>query len=404
MYDLLKGVTLVEVSSFVASPTVGLYFAQMGAEVIRVDQIGGGQDFKRWPMTEGGDSLSWENLNRAKHSLALDFAKPEARDLLARLIRSVGMLVTNLPVGGFLSHERLAQERADLISVRVMGWPDGGIALDYTANAAVGYPVLTGEGPDPVNHVMPAWDLLTGAYGAFALVAALRRRERTGQGSEIRLPLTDVAAGTVANMGRVAEVLYTGKDRERLGNAVYGTIGRDFVTRDGVRIMIVAINERQWDRLVDALGIGEEIAAIEHARGVSFSGDDGVRFTHRDAIFASIEARIAARDHDDLAAALDAAGVVHTRYQTMVDTVNDPKLVGDNPLFSRGADNPSGFDYPAAGAFATLPGEQRRPAAAAPRNGEHSKAVLADHLDLSPSEIARLVNAGVVGMPNDSTP
>jgi len=220
MYDLLKGVTLVEVSSFVASPTVGLYFAQMGAEVIRVDQIGGGQDFKRWPMTEGGDSLSWENLNRAKRSLALDFAKPEARNLLTRLIRGVGNLVTNLPVGGFLSHERLAAERPDLISVRVMGWPDGSVALDYTANAAVGYPVLTGEGPAPVNHVLPAWDLLTGAYGAFALVAALRRRERTGQGSEIRLPLTDVAVGTVANMGRVAEVLYQGHDRERLGNAV----------------------------------------------------------------------------------------------------------------------------------------------------------------------------------------
>jgi 2-methylfumaryl-CoA isomerase len=404
MYDLLKGVTLVEVSSFVASPTVGLYFAQMGAEVIRVDQIGGGQDFKRWPMTEGGDSLSWENLNRAKRSLALDFAKPEARNLLTRLIRGVGNLVTNLPVGGFLSHERLAAERPDLISVRVMGWPDGSVALDYTANAAVGYPVLTGEGPAPVNHVLPAWDLLTGAYGAFALVAALRRRERTGQGSEIRLPLTDVAVGTVANMGRVAEVLYQGHDRERLGNAVYGTIGRDFVTRDGLRIMIVAINERQWDRLVDTLGLGEDIARIERARGVRFAGDDGLRFTHRDAIFAAIEAKIATRDHDELAAALDAAGVVHTGYRSMVEAVRDPRLVTDNPIFSPGSDNPSGFTYPAAGAFATLPGEERRPAAPAPHNGEHSADILARQLDLSPAEIARLIDAGVVGTAKDLDP
>ena len=400
MYDLLPGLAVVEVSSFVASPSAGLYLAQMGAEVIRVDQTGGGQDFRRWPATANNDSLSWENLNRAKRSLALDFAKPEARELLAALIASTGNLVTNLPAGGFLAHDKLAAKRADLVTVRVMGWPDGAVALDYTVNAAVGYPALTGplDDPAPVNHVMPAWDLLTGAYAAFALLAAVRRREATGAGGEVRLPLSDVAIGSVANLGRVAEVMYTGQDRERLGNAVFGTIGRDFVTRDGVRIMVVAINDRQWAGLVAALRLGDDVARLEDLLGLVFAKDDGLRFTHREALFTLIAREVSARDHADLAAAFDASGVVHTRYQTMVEAARDPRLVTDNPMFAELADNPSGFDYPAAGAFATLPASERLPPRPAPRNGQHSEQVLSERLGLSSGEIARLIDRGIVGI------
>lgn len=405
MYNLIPDLSVVEVSSFVASPTAGLYLAQMGAEVIRVDQIGGGQDFRRWPVTANNDSLSWENLNRAKQSLALDLTRPEGRELLVALAQRVGNLVTNLPARGFLAHDKLTAGRSDMISVRVMGWPDGTVALDYTANAAVGYPGLTGPlGDDaPVNHVMPAWDLLTGAYAAFAMLAAVRRREATGLGGEVRLPLTDIAMGTVANMGRVAEVLYTGAERERIGNAVFGTIGRDFVTRDGVRLMLVAINERQWAGLVQALDIGDAIAAIEGATGARFTGDDGARFTHRASIFAVIERAIGALDHAELTARLDANGVVHGRYQSMVEAVRDPRLLGDNPMFADGVTNPSGFAYPAAGAFATLPQDQRLPPAPAPRNGQHSEAVLAERLGLDSGAIARLVDAGVVGVGQPSS-
>ncbi len=401
MYNLLSGITVIEVSSFVASPTIGLYLAQFGAEVIRVDQIGGGQDFKRWPLTPEGHSLSWENLNRAKKSVALDLASREGRDVLTQLIQSVGTLVTNLPVGGFLAHEKLAAARPDLITVRVMGWPDGAIALDYTANAAVGYPALTGplNDPAPVNHVLPAWDLLTGAYGAFALVSALRRRDETGLGGEVRLPLTDIAMGSAANLGRVAEVLQSGEDRERLGNGVYGTIGRDFRTADGVRVMIVAINERQWQGLVRALDLQAGLAALEARHGVSFTGDDGVRYRHRDAIYALIEAAIAPLSHAALAEKLDANGVTHGPYKTMPEAVQDPRLVGENPMFAHTADNPSGFAYPAAGAFATMPGLERLTPAPAPVLGADTRDVLARHLSLDPQAIDRLLEAGIAGTP-----
>ena len=400
MYNLLPGLTVIEASSFVASPTAGLYLAQMGAEVIRVDQIGGGPDFRRWPVTQNGDSLYWENLNRAKKSLALDLGRPEGRELLQALVRATGQFVTNFPVKGFLAHETLAQGRPDLITVRVMGWADGSPALDYTVNNAVGYPMLTGPGPDPVNHVLPAWDLLTGAYAAFAMMAALRRRDATGEGGEIRVPLSDVAIGTVANLGGIAEVMDTGADRPRLGNTVFGLFGRDFTTRDGKRTMIVAVTHRQWANLVAALNLGDAIGRVEAERGVSFAKDDGLRFTHRDALFPLFEAAIAARDHADLAAAFDAGGVVHSAYGTMADAVRDPRLVTENPIFGT-ADDPSGTRYPAVGAFATLPGEERRPPAPAPRNGQHSEQVLAETLGLSSGEIARLFDAGIAAPPRN---
>lgn len=397
MYNLLTGLSVIEASSFVASPTAGLYCAQMGAEVIRVDQIGGGPDFRRWPVTDGNDSLYWENLNRAKKSVALDLGRPEGRELLKALVRATGQFITNFPVGGFLSHEVLAAERADLITVRIMGWADGSPALDYTVNNSVGYPMLTGTGPDPVNHVLPAWDLLSGAYAAFALLAAIQRRSATGEGSEVRIPLSDVAIGTVANLGGVAEVLYGGANRPRLGNAVYGLFGRDFVTADGQRTMIVVVTPRQWANLIAALGLGEAIAAVEAARGVSFTTDDGLRFTHRDALYPLFERAIAARSHADLAAAFDAGGIVHSPYRTMLDAVQDPTLVGGNPIFGQ-AENPSGFAYPAAGAFATLPQDARQPPRPAPRNGQHSEEILMNRLSLPSSEIARLIDAGIVGI------
>lgn len=397
MYNLLTGLSVIEASSFVASPTAGLYCAQFGAEVIRVDQIGGGPDFRRWPVTDANDSLYWENLNRAKKSVALDLGRPEGRELLQELVRATGQFITNFPVDGFLSHAKLAEGRTDLITIRVMGWADGAPALDYTVNNSVGYPMLTGAGPEPVNHVLPAWDLLTGAYAAFALLAAIQRRGATGEGGEVRIPLSDVAIGTVANLGGIAEVLYSGENRPRLGNAVYGLFGRDFVTRDGRRTMIVVVTPRQWANLIAALDLGDAVAAIEAGRGVSFAKDDGLRFTHRDALYPLFEAAIAARDHADLAAAFDAGGIVHSPYRTMLDAVSDPALVADNPIFGS-TDNPSGFAYPAAGAFSTIPQAERMPPRPAPLNGQHTEEVLATRLSLSSGEIARLIDAGIVGV------
>ena len=213
MQGSLAGLRVVEAASFIAGPSCGMHLAQMGAEVIRIDQIGGGPDFRRWPLTASGASLYWEGLNKGKRSIALDLTRPQGRELALELIIApgpqAGLLVTNFPQAGFLSWDRLRTLRDDLICLRIMGWSDGTPAVDYTVNASVGIPLMTGH-PDnarPVNHVLPAWDLLAGAYGAFAMLAAERQRQSTGQGQHLKLALSDLAAATMSHLGQVAEVL-----------------------------------------------------------------------------------------------------------------------------------------------------------------------------------------------------
>jgi 2-methylfumaryl-CoA isomerase len=406
MYPLLQRLRIVECASFIAAPSCTLHLLQMGAEVLRIDPIGGGPDFHRWPRAAGQDgaSLYWEGLNKGKLSVAVDFGSPEGRELVTRLVcapgEDAGLFVTNFPADGFLAHERLRAHRPDLITTRVMGWPDGTPAVDYTVNAAVGVPAMTGPaaGDTPVNHVLPAWDLLTGAYAAFATLAAERFRRQTGQGQELRVPLSDVAIASLANMGQVAEVLQDG-DRPRMGNELYGAFGRDFGTADGQRLMVVAITRRQWSGLVETLGLQAAVAGIEASLGVSFAADEGVRFQHRALLLPLVEAAIARRDAADLAAAFDARGVCWGPYRTLATGIaGEPRLVGANPLFAPVA-HPSGATYPTPGAIATLPQQPRGLPPRAPRLGEHTDQVLAERLGLSDAQIGQLHDTGRVAGP-----
>lgn len=402
MYKLLTDLSVIEVSSFVASPTIGLYCAQMGAEVIRVDHKAGGLDYDRYMLTKEGRSLSWENLNRAKKSVALDLRSGEGRELCVELARKTGQCVTNLPEKSFLSHAALSEGREDMVSLRIMGWHDGRQAMDFTVNAASGYPLMCGpEDWDmatapPVNQVLPAWDFITGAYGAFALLAALRHRDMTGKGSEVRIPLGDVAIGTMANSGALAEMRYRGSDRERLGNAIWGAFGRDFRSKDGKRFMVAALTPKQWNGLIAAFDIADEIAALEQKLGVRFADGDRPRFDHRNALFDLFQAKSDQMDYDALAARLAEHGCTFERYRTMHEASNDAELVTDNPLFGPSPDNPSGFEYPATRSFANIPDQPAGDPAPAPYLGQHSEEVLAERLGLSSGQIGKMIDAGTV--------
>jgi 2-methylfumaryl-CoA isomerase len=404
VYHLLSGLSIVEASSFVASPTAGLYCAQMGAEVIRVDHKAGGLDYDRYMLTAEGRSLSWENLNRAKKSVALDLQSGEGRELLVALAAQAGNLITNLPEKSFLSHAAVAEQRPDLVSVRIMGWPDGRQAMDFTVNAATGYPQMTGPAdwdaadPPPVNQVLPAWDFLTGAYCAFALLAGIRHRDATGEGKELRVPLGDVAIGTMANSGAMAEMLYRGGNRERLGNAIWGAFGRDFRSRDGKRFMVAALTAKQWQGLVAAFGVADAIAALEVERGVRFGDGDTPRFVHRERLFALFQEAADRLDWAALEARLAAEACTYERYRTMHEAANDPVLVADNPLFGPSPANPSGFAYPATRSFAEIPGEARADPKPAPFLGEHTDEVLSGMLGLSSAQIGGLVDRGVAAL------
>ena len=182
MNRLLEGLRVVESVAFVAAPLGGLTLSQMGADVIRIDPIGGGLDSQRWPLSQSGQSLYWAGLNKSKRSICIDLRQPEGRELAQEIITApgadAGILLSNFPARGWLAYDDLAQRRDDLIMVNIVGNPDGSTALDYTVNCAVGLPQITGSGHDeaPVNHVLPAWDISAGLTAAVAILAAERHR------------------------------------------------------------------------------------------------------------------------------------------------------------------------------------------------------------------------------------
>jgi 2-methylfumaryl-CoA isomerase len=402
MYNLLDGLEVIECSSFVAGPSAGLYLSQLGANVTRVDHVEGGPDYRRWPISASGESFYWEGLNRGKNSVAINVREASGRALIQDLIAAPGersgILITNYPIDGFLNHEELTRRRPDLITVRIMGTAAAKPAVDYTVNSAVGVPLMTGPaslGQEPVNHVLPAWDLLAGSYAAFALLAALAHRERTGEGQEIRVPLEDIAIASLGNLGQIAEVLEAGCDRPRIGNDLYGAYGRDFVTADNKRIMIVALTTRQWIGLIKSLDLESKIADLERDLGESLSSSESVRYQHRECINPLVAARVAALTFDDLSSRLTDAGGCWGGYHSLHDAVTQTAIVRDNPIFEE-TENISGFRYPVPGAPATFPALARAAPPSANRLGSDTFSVLKDRLGLSQSELNDLKREGVV--------
>jgi 2-methylfumaryl-CoA isomerase len=193
----------------------------------------------------------------------------------------------------------------------------------------------------------------------------------------------------------LAEALSTGVSRPRYGNEVYGAFGRDFVTADHKRIMIMAITPRQWSGLIKALGIEPAVGVIESERGVSFARDEGVRFTHRDVLMPLVESAVARQSLEVLSSLFDRLGVCWAPYRTMLEAASDPVAVTSNPLFNR-IEQKSGLSYPVCGAPVTIPQAQRQAVQRAPQLGEHTDYVLARVLGMETDEIGRLHDSGIV--------
>jgi 2-methylfumaryl-CoA isomerase len=397
---ILEGMHVVEGSAFVAAPLGGMTLAQNGASVIRFDQIGGGLDHQRWPLAEGGQSLFWAGLNKGKRSIALDLRSEEGRELATALIAQAGLFLTNFPARGWLAYETLRRRREDLVMVALTGNPDGTSEVDYTVNPATGFPWATGPRnlAEPLNSVLPAWDVAMGTLAAFGMLAAERHRTRTGQGRLVKLALSDVAFAMVGNLGRIAEAQLGGRDQPKDGNYLYGAFGHDFETRDGRRLMVVALTARQWHALQDVTGIHEACEKIEQATGHDLSTESG-RFEARDLIAALLRPWFASRDLHEIREVFAGTGVSWGPYQTFRQLVTeDPRCSTANPLFEE-------VEHPGVGAY-LMPGSplwftelERRPVRRAPVLGEHTEEILADVLRLDSGEIARLHDAGVVAGP-----
>ncbi|BBZ27884.1 dehydratase [Mycolicibacterium madagascariense] len=390
----LAGVRIVELSSFVAVPLAGMTLAQLGAQVLRVDPVGGAADYHRWPLTADGESIYWAGLNKGKLSAAIDGRSEQGRELITRLIADSGVFITNVVGRQWHSHEALAALRPDLIHVEVSGRADGGTGVDYTVNAGVGFPLVTGpsEWAGPVNHVLPAWDVTCGLYVALAVAAAVRHRDATGEGQRLTVPLENVALATAGNLGFLTEVMINGDVRQRIGNSIYGQYGQAFVSADGVAFMVVALTGRHFGDLTDVTGTAKAVAALGQALGADLS-DEGERYRHRDALTGLFTVWFTEHTGEQIAEALSATSLLWERYRTFAETAADPKVT-DNPLFSRLA-QPRIGDYLAPGLPVAVDGAYR-PAVPAPALGDHTDEVLRERLGLTDSQLDGLRAAGTV--------
>lgn len=402
-YPFLGRLRIIESSAFVAAPLAGLTLSQYGADVIRVDMIGGGIDYGRMPRLPGGRSFYWTALNKGKRSVAVDLRQPAGRELVQALATApgpdAGVLLTNIGTP-WLAHGVLAAKRSDVISCTIEGNGDGSTALDYTVNCATGYPAITGGGSvqRPVNHVLPAWDMACAYQAAFAIVAAVQQRQRTGAGAELRLALSDVAFTMLSHLGVLAEAELLHQDRPSLGNDLYGAFGRDFGTADGGRIMVAAISANQWKALVQACGIADGIAALERRLGLDF-GDEAQRYEARQEIAALIEPWFAARTRAQAEAQLTEHKVCWGRYSTVTELVAaDARVSQANPVFER-IETPGIGSHLAAGATVRAAQLPRQPTPPAPLLGTHTDEVLHEVLGLDSAAVGRLHDAGVVAGP-----
>lgn len=390
----LRGVRIAEISSFVAVPLAGMTLAQLGAEVIRIDPIGGAADYRRWPLTYDGESIYWAGLNKGKRSVAADMRTPDGQDLVQRLIAGSGVLITNVTGRDWHSYEMLARLRPDLIHVEVSGRADGGTAVDYTVNAGIGFPLVTGpsEFAGPVNHVLPAWDVTCGIYAALAVVTALRHRDMTGQGQRIAIPLENVALATAGNLSFLTEAMVNRTTRERIGNSIYGQYGQDFTSNDGVSFMVVALTGRHFRDLAELTGTTKAVAALAEALGADFT-DEGQRFEHRDALSGLFNEWFTTHTAQAVTAALSTTSVLWERYRSFGETATGEKVTG-NPMFAH-LDQPRIGTYLAAGLPISI-GGRYSPAAPSPALGDDTAGVLNEWLGLPADEVARLVASGTV--------
>ncbi len=395
---------VVEGSAFVAAPLGGMTLAQLGADVIRFDPVGGGLDYDRWPITSEGRSLFWAGLNKGKRSIAVDIRSPRGQQIVQDLICAPspesGLFLTNFPARGWLDYESLKAKRSDLVMVNICGHYDGSTAVDYTVNPAVGFPAVTGpsDDPRPVNHLLPAWDAITGQMAAVGLLAAERHRRNTGEGQRVRIALADVALAMIGNLGKIAEVTINDQDRPKDGNYLYGAFGRDFETLEGQRVMVVALTDSQWDNLVSATGMESMFGELEKRIGLELR-QAGNRYRVRREIAKILEPWFHARMLGEIREIFDKYRVSWSPYRTLRQVVeSDPECSIENPMFSM-VEQPGVGTYLMPSSPLQFGDNARLAATRAPLLGEHTDEILSTVLELSDSEIASLHDERIVEGP-----
>ena len=381
--------------------SAGMQLAQMGAEVIRFDNLGGGLDQYRRPLAPNGESLFWHGLNKGKKSFAVNLKSERGRELVSDLITSdgedSGLFITNLRVPGWTDYESLKKKRKDLVMVTLKGDRHGGPEVDYTVNPSIGIPNITGaEGSlEPVANALPAWDCIAGNMVVSSLLAAERDRLRTGKGQNVQFALKDAAAAIVGHLGMIGEATISDEQRGKSGNSLYGAYGQDFECCCGGRVIVIGLTLRQWRGLLKAMDKIDEIKKLEEELNVSLD-DEGRRWVHRHEINDIFRPWFAKRKIIEFEKGFNDLGLTWSQFRTMKEAIDeDGDTFADNPMFET-------QDFDGIGKYMVprSPVEFSNHLAISPEKppklGQHTEEILADIMGLGSGEIGVLFDNGIV--------
>jgi formyl-CoA transferase len=391
----LSGIRVIEVGNFLAGPFCTLQLADLGADVIKVENPDGGDQVRTTAPFLSGESSSFIRLNRNKRSLALDLKAVEGKDVFRRLVRGADLLVENLRPGTMtdlkLDWPRLSKENPRLIYLAASGWgQDGPYAqrpgLDIMAQGMSGLMSITGEegGQAPVKVGVPITDLACALYGAVAALAALRVRDRTGRGQFIDVCLFE--AGVSLGVWEAGRYFATGEVPRPLGSAHQTSAPYQALRASDGFFTIGATTTRNWEACCDVLGLAKLKQDPRFAK-------NHTRHENRRQLIPLIEAVTQTQSAAHWVGALTTAGVPCGLLQSYDQVFNDPHLRARG--FFQDAPHKKLGPVKQLGSPMRLSDTPPQMARAGPLLGEHSTEVLGE-LGYSQQEIRQLHGAGVV--------
>lgn len=399
----LSGIRVLDLSRILAGPWCTQILGDLGADVIKVEQPGMGDDSRKWGppfLADGsGDSAYFACANRNKSSIAVDIAAPEGAAMIRRLAEQSDVVLENFRVGGLakygLDYDSLKAVNPKLIWCSITGFGQYGPykdrgGYDFLIQGMSGLMSVTGRpdgtpGEGPLKAGVPIADLTTGLYSAIAVLAALHHRDVTGEGQRIDTALLDTMVALTANQS--AGWLNGGFAPSRMGNA-HPTVTpyQDFACADGT-VLVALGNDRQYRGFCRLLGRDD----LADDPGLATNAG---RVARRERMLAALASETAKWRCDDLITAMEAAKLPGGKVNTIPEVLDDPQiaargLVREMTRSDGTAVRVLGFPPQ----LSATPASYRK---APPRSGEDTRAVLAERLGLDDAEIDALLEAGVI--------
>ncbi|ESR27377.1 CaiB/BaiF CoA transferase family protein [Lutibaculum baratangense] len=389
----LSGLRVVDLSRLVAGNMTSLQLADAGADVIKVEPLPEGDPLRAW--RNAGVSTFWKGYCRNKRSLALDFRAEGAAGLLQRLLGDADVLIENFRAGTMekmgLDPARLLEAHPRLIVLRVSGFGQTGPygqrpGFGTLVEAMSGFAARNGEeGGDPLLPPLALADMISGLYGAFGIMTALRAREATGRGQVIDLSLLEPMASVLGP--EPADFKLTGKVKPRVGNGSNTSSPRNvYPTRDGEFVALSASMQRMAERVLKLIGREDMLSDPRFSTNAA-------RVKHRDEVDRAVGGWILGRDRADVLAQFEKAGITAAPILDAADISEDPHF-HERGIFVEVPDDEMG-SMPM---HAPIPRLSETPGTlrfAAPRLGQHTRAVLAE-TGMTDDDIASALAAGLV--------